>query len=114
MKNNFGHTPSFSRIASGGLEHVKIVKCASLPKFITKLQKSGVRCFGLSEHASEELKDSEIGEKNCLILGAEDVGLSNAVTRILDKTLSLKALGNTKSLNVSVAAALAMDKVFNS
>ena len=37
QKGSFGISPKFFRIASGGVEHLKIVKCASLPKFLKKL-----------------------------------------------------------------------------
>ncbi|MDD0854843.1 RNA methyltransferase [Halobacteriovorax sp. GB3] len=110
-KGNFGKAPSFSRIASGALEHVKIVKCASLPKTITKLQKAGFTCVGFSEHEKNEAKELP-NENLCLVLGAEDVGLSNAVMRSLDKVVAFKTKGAIKSLNVSVAAAVAMEKFF--
>jgi 23S rRNA (guanosine2251-2'-O)-methyltransferase len=112
MKGNFGMGPNFARIASGATEHVKIVRCSSLPKILTKLTEMGVNVIGLSEHASDnELK---IYEQNstCLVLGAEDEGMSHAVGRVVSKTISLTPLGKIKSLNVSVAAAVAMEKVF--
>jgi 23S rRNA (guanosine2251-2'-O)-methyltransferase len=48
----------------------------------------------------------------CLVLGAEDKGLSSAVTRIMDDMVALIPSGPIKSLNVSVAAAIAMDRIF--
>lgn len=112
MKGNFGIGPNFSRIASGALEHVKIVRCSSLSKTLSKLIEMGVNVIGLSEHASEnELKIYETNS-TCLVLGAEDEGMSHAVSRIVQQTISLKTKGAIKSLNVSVAAAVAMEKVF--
>ena len=110
FKGSFGVGPSFSRNASGALEHIPILKCAALPRTLTKLKELGVTCIGLSEHSSEELEPKE--GHICLVLGAEDKGLSSAVTRVLDQTVALKSQGAIKSLNVSVAAALAMDKFF--
>lgn len=110
-KGNFGIAPSFARIASGALEHVKIIKVASLPKAITKLKSLGYSCIGFSEHETQNVEKIDT-DKLCLVLGAEDVGLSNAVMRMLDKTVSLKSQGPIKSLNVSVAAAVAMEKFF--
>lgn len=112
-KGVFGISPSFSRIASGALEHVSLVRCSSLPKALKKLSDMGVECVGFSEHSS--VSSSDIFEERgiCLVLGAEDVGLSNAVMRVLNKTISLQAIGNIKSLNVSVAAAVAMEKIFS-
>lgn len=111
-KGNFGIAPSFARIASGALEHVKIIKVASLPKAITKLKSLGYSCIGFSEHETQAAEKID-SEKIALVLGAEDVGLSNAVMRMLDKTVAFKSQGPIKSLNVSVAAAVAMEKFFS-
>ena len=37
VKNNFKLGPSTARIASGALEYINIVKCNSLPKFLSAL-----------------------------------------------------------------------------
>jgi 23S rRNA (guanosine2251-2'-O)-methyltransferase len=113
-KGNFGMGPNFSRIASGATEHLKIVKCASLPKILTKLEESNVMVIGLSEHASDTglLSPDNLNKSICFVLGSEDEGMSNAVSRVVTKTIALKSLGKIKSLNVSVAAAIAMEKIF--
>ncbi len=113
MKGNFGTGPSFARIASGASEFVNVVKCSSLTKFITKIQKMDVTCVGFSEHATIEASEISKDQNLCLIMGAEDTGLSNAVERIINHRVAFKPLGEIKSLNVSVAAAIAMEKFFS-
>ncbi len=110
-KNNFGLGPSFARIASGALEYVKVVRCASLPKFLSNLKKKDIRPVALTEH-TEQREMPAIQGSRCLVMGAEDKGLSNAVTRIIEDKIRLEPKGKIESLNVSVAAALAMEKVF--
>jgi 23S rRNA (guanosine2251-2'-O)-methyltransferase len=114
QKGNFGGGPQFARIASGALEHIPLVRVASLPKAINKLQDKGVRCIGFSEHEKNETSSDETSEDAaiCLIVGAEDTGLSNAVLRILKETVALKPKGQMRSLNVSVATAIAMERFF--
>lgn len=111
-KGNFGLGPGFSRIASGATEHVKIVRCSALPKTITKIKELGAICIGLSEHASGTLEKIDPTKPICLVLGAEDVGMSHAVSRVVETTIAFKPAGKIKSLNVSVAAAIAMEKIF--
>lgn len=113
-KGNFGLGPGFSRIASGATEYVKIVRCSALPKTITKIKELGAICIGLSEHASGNLEELNKLKPICLVLGAEDVGMSHAVSRVVETTISFKPAGKIKSLNVSVAAAIAMEKIFGS
>lgn len=111
-RGNFGLGPGFARIASGATEHVKIVRCSALPKTITKIKDLGAICIGLSEHATADLETIDTTKPICLVLGAEDVGMSHAVSRVVDTTISFKPAGKIKSLNVSVAAAIAMEKIF--
>ena len=116
IKGSFGRGPSFSRIASGAVECVKTVKCASLSRVIRKLLDFEVECIGFSEHAtmgSEDQRNVLVNNKSlCLVMGAEDTGLSNAVERVLTNKVAFKSRGEIKSLNVSVAAAIAMEKFF--
>ena len=112
MKGNFGTGPNFSRIASGAIEHVKVVRCASLTKTLTKLVEMKVNVIGLSEHATDNELKVYKENSTCLVLGAEDEGMSNAVSRVVPQTIALKSQGDIKSLNVSVAAAVAMEKIF--
>jgi 23S rRNA (guanosine2251-2'-O)-methyltransferase len=112
-KRSFGLTPSFYRIASGAAEHVPLVHVQSLPKVISKLNTMNTKTIALSEHVEKELTTEDKVDTNlCLILGKEDTGISNAVLRICSNQLSLKPKGDTQSLNVSIAAAIAMEKVF--
>lgn len=115
-KNNLTLNPNLSKIASGGLEYVPLVNCSSLSKAATLLQELNVTCCALTEHAStgiDEISSEQLQAKAvALFLGAEEKGLSHAVLRLISLKVSLVAAGNTHSLNVSVAAALAMQKIF--
>lgn len=115
-KKSFGLTPSFFRIASGAAEYVPLYGVGKLSKTLTKMKDLGVLCLGLSEHAKGDLDISAISENlkgSCLVLGREDVGISNAVLRVLDHHISLDSKGAIKSLNVSTAAAISMEKCFS-
>ncbi|MFZ8933383.1 MAG: TrmH family RNA methyltransferase [Bacteriovoracaceae bacterium] len=115
LKGSVTLNPSFFRIASGATEQVPIHFCSNLAKMIKKLQQKDVACIGLSEHAKETLEQTLEGTQEktiCLVLGAEDIGLSNAVEFCISKKGKLSPLGKMKSLNVSVASAVSMEKVF--
>lgn len=111
-KGNFRLPPSFSRIASGALEHVSLVNCSSLSSALTKLKDKSVDIVGFSEHAEESGEANQYAQSTCLVLGAEDVGLSHAVSRVVNRQVALISQGPIKSLNVSVAAAIAMERFF--
>ncbi|MCT4642300.1 MAG: hypothetical protein N4A33_08390 [Bacteriovoracaceae bacterium] len=111
-RKSFKMTPSFYRIASGAAEYVNIVHANSFPKMISKLNDLGILSVALSENVTNEfnLENPNLGV--CLILGKEDTGISNAVMRVAKAQLMLKNFGDIKSLNVSAAAAVSMEKCF--
>jgi len=102
--------PSFFRIASGASEHVKLINCSGLPKALNKIKEKKVDCLGLAEESTVTADEVKNLTKTCLVMGSEDTGLSNATRRVLDTFVSLPARGPIKSLNVSVAGAIAMEK----
>lgn len=112
-KGNFGMGPNFARIASGAIEHVPLVNCSGLPKLVSKLSEMGVSTIGFSEHAEGDSEPIYPGNPVCLVMGAEDVGISNALMRVVKRKVAFIPYGQIKSLNVSVAAAVAMERFFN-
>lgn len=111
-KGSFGITPGFSRISSGSLEYVPIVQCNNLSKTLLKLKERAVRVVGFSEHSEVDVRSLESSKKNCVVIGSEDAGLSNSVSRVIESNVCLTSQSKIKSLNASVAAALAMNYFF--
>lgn len=111
-KNSFGMSPSFYRIASGATEYIELVPTSNMTKTVSKLIDLGVKVIALSEHSSENFNFQDKNKKCCLVFGKEDTGISHAVLRVIPDRMSLKSQGDIKSLNVSVASAIAMEKCF--
>ncbi|HLT22185.1 MAG TPA: RNA methyltransferase [Bacteriovoracaceae bacterium] len=111
---SFGLTPSFYRIASGATEFIQLIRVNSLSRAVSQLNDAGIETIGLSEHSESSLAQEELRSKKriCLLLGAEETGLSHAVSRLVQKNMSLTSQGGIKSLNVSAASAIAMEKCF--
>lgn len=114
-KNSFGSTPTYFRIASGAHEYLKIFRVNNLSKTITKLKQNGSAVIALSEHSEHPLDRNVLAVKEAsitLVLGKEETGISNAVARVIDHHMRLPSQGEIRSLNVSVAAAIALEKCF--
>jgi len=114
-KKSFRYTPGYFRISSGAHEHIQLVQVQNLSKTLRKLKDLQTEIIGLSEHAQSALDVKKIKEKSsnlALVLGKEETGISNAVMRIVDHKLSLTSQGSIKSLNVSVASAISLEKCF--
>jgi 23S rRNA (guanosine2251-2'-O)-methyltransferase len=117
MGSGISKTPAFFRMASGACEHVEFINCNALHKIALKLQslEDKFTCIGLSEKNSKDVNEQVAALKGrplCLVMGAEDKGISNALQRNLDFLVALEASGPIDTLNVSVASALAMKEFF--
>ncbi len=108
QKASFNYTPSFFKISSGAFEYIPIIRTPNLAKTLKTISSKGVVTIGLSEEV--ENKEIEIKNSWCVVMGSEELGLSHAVERSLDQHIALKSYGEIKSLNVSTAAAIALEK----
>ena len=112
VRGSFGEGPWFFKTASGAMESVKIIRLASLSRTLVKLQKMGVYCLGLNENAEDSVLKVPQDTPICLVMGAEDKGLSHGVKRILSHQIALIGQGVDQSLNVSVASAICMERIW--
>lgn len=111
-KGGINLSPGFFRVSSGAVEHVPLINVTNLSRTVKQLREKGVTLLGLSQDASKSSPENFSPETLGLVLGAEENGLSHAVQRALDCCYALKNDGPLKGLNVSVAAAVAMEKFF--
>lgn len=102
-------SPAANRTAEGGAEHVSLVRVEDTERFFDRLKSQGfqVYAFELSEKAVP-LYETRLAEKAVFVMGAEVTGLSGLVKELADTKVKIPGTGVIESLNVSVAAALAM------
>ena len=67
------------------------------------LQKCGIKVIAASEKASHDYSKTDYKGPLAIVMGAEDVGISPDILRIVDDMVSIPILGQIGSLNVSVA-----------
>jgi 23S rRNA (guanosine2251-2'-O)-methyltransferase len=59
-----------------------------------------------TEKTTDSIYDVDYTVPTCIIMGAEDVGVSDDLIRISDKLAKIPMFGEIQSLNVSVSAAV--------
>ncbi len=111
-KNSFQLNSGFYRIASGGVEYLQLYQTPHLSRTLSQLAKRDFAVIGLSEEAQEISDQQKFNNGICLVLGAEDTGLSHSVERVLTHHFRLQSQGPIQSLNVSAAGVLAMQLFF--
>jgi 23S rRNA (guanosine2251-2'-O)-methyltransferase len=101
-------TPAVSKASAGALEHIFLSRVTNLVNTIKHCQKSGLWIVGLDKEAQPSLFDGDLSGSIALVLGGEQKGIRPLVRKNCDFLVSIPQPGALDSLNVSVAAAVAM------
>ncbi|MGH6922414.1 MAG: TrmH family RNA methyltransferase [Propylenella sp.] len=97
-----------AKAASGGLEHVALVRVKNLARALDALAGMGFERIGLDSACDERLESLSFGERTAIVLGGEGKGLRRLTREKCDRLARLDVPGPIASLNVSNAAALVL------
>ncbi len=85
----------------------------SVLEFIKKLKKEKVKILALEQaQNSIDYRKVKTGERNLLILGNEVGGVDAEILKLCDEIIEIPMKGQKESLNVSVAAGVALYALF--
>ena len=99
------------KTSAGALHVLPVCKEKSITQSIRYLQECGFKVVVASEKASENFTDVTYEGPIAIVMGAEDVGVSNENLRIADLMVKIPQFGTIGSLNVSVAASVMIYEV---
>lgn len=94
------------KTSAGALHKMPICRVKDLKKGLEYLQLSGITLFGATEKASDNYYKNDFNKPVCIVMGAEDEGLSPTILRLCEHLIKIPILGKIQSLNVSVAASI--------
>ncbi len=105
-------TPTVAKAAAGAIEHLPLCLVPRIPAALERLKGLGVWVVGLDARGDQELFDLPLlTEPVVLVLGSEGEGMSRLSADRCDALVRIPRNGQTASLNVSAAAALACYEV---
>ena len=100
-------TPTARKAASGAAERIPLYR-HNLAQAVQHIQQQGVHIVGMAHDAPESLYSVDFRLPTLLVLGGEGRGLRTLTRRYCDTLVSIPQHGSVTSLNVSVAAAIAL------
>lgn len=98
------------KTSAGALMHIPVCREDVLLDSLLMLQAYSIFTYAVTEKAKESLYDTNLKGSCCLILGSEDKGISAPILKRADYLIKVPMLGQVSSLNVSVAAAIAISE----
>ena len=106
--NSASITPAVTKTASGAAETIPLVRVSNLARAMDIIKAEGIWVYGAAGEAKSSLYQMDLTSPVALAFGAEGKGLRRLTRDYCDSLFSLPMLGAVESLNVSVAAGVAM------
>ena len=110
-KGNAPITGDAVKTSAGALNHLPVCRVRDLSKTIKLLQDNGIQVVACTEKAEKIVYEMDLKMPTALVLGSEEDGISNELLRQADILARIPMKGKISSLNVSVAAGVAIYEV---
>jgi len=97
-----------AKASAGALSHVKVAQVVNIARALEVLKEAGVWTVGLAADATVRYDEVDFTLPTALVVGAEGSGLRRLVRERCDWLVAIPMFGHVGSLNVSVAAGVAL------
>lgn len=104
-------TPVARKTADGAAEQVPFVAVTNLARTIEMMQEHNVEVVGMAGEATDTIFDYDFQKKTALVMGSEESGMRHLTREKCDAIVKIPMAKGVESLNVSVAAGIAMYEV---
>lgn len=100
-----------AKASAGAVAHVKVAEVVNIARALEELKEAGVWTIGLAGDAPQSYDRMDFTLPTAIVVGAEGTGLRRLVRERCDWLASIPMAGHVQSLNVSVAAGIALFEV---
>jgi len=97
-----------AKASAGAVSHVRIAEVVNIARALEELKEAGIWTVGLAGDATTRYDEIDFTLPTALVVGAEGQGLRRLVRERCDWLAAIPMLGHVASLNVSVAAGVAL------
>lgn len=96
------------KVAAGAADFVPVASVTNLARVLDLLKRAGIWIVGLDGEATQDLFAADLKRPLALVLGAEGTGMRRLTRERCDFVVRIPMIGQMESLNVSVAAGVAL------
>ena len=97
-----------AKASAGAVSHVRIATVVNIARAIEELKTLNIWTIGLDAGAADAYDQVDYRLPTAFVVGAEGTGLRRLVRETCDRLVSIPMQGGVASLNVSVAAGVAL------
>jgi 23S rRNA (guanosine2251-2'-O)-methyltransferase len=106
-----GITPAAVKASAGAWIHLVIARCGNVARALEQLKEAGYWIAALAPGGDISIYDLDTTRRLVIVIGSEDRGVRDIVRKRADFVVNIPMRGRVDSLNVSVAAAVALFEV---
>jgi len=110
-RHSAGLSEAAARSSAGAIEHVKVARVGNLAQAIDAMKARGLWVVGFDADGRERWDAVDLKRPIAIVLGGEGRGIRRLIREKCDHLVSLPLFGHVTSLNVSVAAGIALYEV---
>ena len=110
-KGNAPITSDAMKTSAGALNHLAVCREKDLKKTMRNLRENGVRVIAVTEKSKTSIFNMVLTGPVALLMGSEEDGISDSLLRDADELVMIPMKGKIGSLNVSVAAGIAVYEI---
>lgn len=110
-KRSAGLNSACAKAAAGALEHLPVAKLSSTVAAVEALHDKGLRVYAADMNGAL-MYDADFTDGCAIVIGSEGEGISYAVRKLCDATVSIPQQGKIPSLNASNAAAVLLYEAY--
>lgn len=107
-KGNAPITADAIKASSGALNHLPVCRATDMKKLVKQLQENGIKVIACTEKTNADIYSADFKSPVAIIMGSEEDGISPELLKAADQTVKIPLRGKVGSLNVSVAAGIAI------
>jgi 23S rRNA (guanosine2251-2'-O)-methyltransferase len=107
-KGNAPISADAMKTSAGALNHLPVCRVKDMRETFRFLKDNGIRIVACTEKAEQSLYQIQMNSPLALIMGSEEDGISPQMLKDADHLAKIPMLGQIASLNVSVAAGIAI------
>jgi 23S rRNA (guanosine2251-2'-O)-methyltransferase len=101
-------TPVVCRASAGAVEHLPVAVVVNLARYLADAKRDDLWVWAAAGDAATSVWDADLTTGTFLVFGSEGRGIRPLVRRACDDALAIPLAGRVGSLNVSVAAGVAL------
>ncbi|MBS1558099.1 MAG: 23S rRNA (guanosine(2251)-2'-O)-methyltransferase RlmB [Bacteroidetes bacterium] len=107
-KGNAPISADAMKTSAGALNHLPVCRVKDMHKTFRFLKENGIQIVACTEKAEKTLYETELSGPVALVMGSEEDGISPQMLTDADSLAKIPMQGKIASLNVSVAAGIAI------